>query len=474
MSGGEARRCRSCTEREPENAGHTSVAVSRFRVTCSGYRLFRVDNPVPGHEGGGRARGHDRGNETRHRRKVLFTVVLSFRGRRGSLGPYLSGDVADRNYLTNNDNPGPGSPGVSDESPRSGSRGGGPESGVNEGGATGTTSHASRIEPFERSVADLCGVEHAVAVNPPHSVATLTLQLAGVGHGDQVFVPAFDALDATVATLELGAEPVFVDCDPVTLTMGPLDLNNKIQSVSNAAAVVVTHAFGHPALMRLIRNVATVEGVAVVEDVTSALGATYRGGPVGGLGDVGYVTGQSSDGEDASSGGVVLTDRKAIAQAVRAIPQTGARAGTPSGSELLGITPERPEDASSWEATLRARITQRREQTRRLTNRLASNRRLIVPARRSDADPVYRQYVLRTRKRDRIRTCLAEKDIETERPVPAHRHHEVRPRLSGQPSLFGAESVGDQMFGLSLGGPMSDRKLDVVCSLIEECLVAAE
>jgi perosamine synthetase len=104
-----------------------------------------------------------------------------------------------------------------------------------------------------------------------------------VGPGDEVIVPSLTYVATANAVRYVGAEPVFVDVDPDTWCIDPGALARSI--TPRTRAVIVVHLYGHPADMDAIQRVAQPAGIRVVEDAAEAFGATYRGRPVGSLGD---------------------------------------------------------------------------------------------------------------------------------------------------------------------------------------------
>ena len=103
----------------------------------------------------------------------------------------------------------------------------------------------------------------------------LALAAMGVGPGDEVVVPSFVCSALLNAVTVTGASPVMAEIDPATLNLDPQDVERRL--TLRTKAVVVPHMFGLPAdLDRLLAL-----GVPLVEDCAQAIGARYRGRPVG-------------------------------------------------------------------------------------------------------------------------------------------------------------------------------------------------
>jgi perosamine synthetase len=112
-----------------------------------------------------------------------------------------------------------------------------------------------------------------------------------------------------------GLRPVFVDIDPDTFTLDPSALERAI--TPRTTAVVPTHLYGLPCDMEAVLTIARRHNLAVIEDCAHALGATYRGQPVGTLGDAALFSFQTLKPLNAFGGGLALVRDPAVARRVR-------------------------------------------------------------------------------------------------------------------------------------------------------------
>jgi dTDP-4-amino-4,6-dideoxygalactose transaminase len=144
------------------------------------------------------------------------------------------------------------------------------------------------VAQLEKSIAEYCGVEHAVACASGSDALLLALMGLNVGRGDQVIVPSFTFFATASAAWRLGATPVFVDIDPVTFNLAPAAVEAAITPATKA--IVPVHLFGQCAEMAPILETARWHGIGVVEDLAQAIGAHYRGQPAGSIGDIGCLS----------------------------------------------------------------------------------------------------------------------------------------------------------------------------------------
>ena len=122
------------------------------------------------------------------------------------------------------------------------------------------------------------------------------LKAAGIGPGDQVLLPGYTCVVVPNAILYLGAEPVFLDIDPGTYNLDPGLLEKWLTSRQDdrARAVIIQHTYGIPCDLDAITPLAEKGRLLVIEDSCHALGSTYKGRPVGTLGQAAFFSSQWS------------------------------------------------------------------------------------------------------------------------------------------------------------------------------------
>ena len=196
---------------------------------------------------------------------------------------------------------------------------------------TGWVSSAgSFVDRFEREFARQVGLTRAVAVSSGTAALHLALLAAGVQPGDEVVVSTLSFIAPANAIRYCGAHPVFVDADAQTWQMDvglvegflagcretPDGLINPARG-RRVSAVLPVHSRGHPVDMEPLLAAARRHKLAVVEDATESLGASYRGKPVGTLGDAGCFSFNGNKLLTTGGGGMVVTDREAVGEHVR-------------------------------------------------------------------------------------------------------------------------------------------------------------
>ncbi len=186
--------------------------------------------------------------------------------------------------------------------------------------ADGRLTMGPRVERFERAVADAVGTADAVAVSSGTAALHLALLALGVGHGDEVVVPAYTFPATANAVLLCGGRPVLVDVDPETFLVRPELVAAAV--TARTRVVIGVHLFGRPLDWEALQT-AVPQEVALVEDAAGALGARYRGVPCGALGLLGCLSFHPRKIVTTGEGGAVTTDVAELAATVRSLRHHG-------------------------------------------------------------------------------------------------------------------------------------------------------
>ena len=179
---------------------------------------------------------------------------------------------------------------------------------LNEGAVT---------KEFEDQLALQLGLVHPVAVNSGTSALHLALLVAGVTEGDEVIIPAQTFVATGTVVLMCGARPVFCDIDPKTGNMDPVALKARISD--RTRAMIPVHWGGSPCNLGALGEIAESAGLTVIEDAAHALGATYRGRPIGSISPLTAFSFQSIKHLTTGDGGVLCCLDTSVEQRARAL-----------------------------------------------------------------------------------------------------------------------------------------------------------
>ena len=171
------------------------------------------------------------------------------------------------------------------------------------------------VKQFESAFADFTGARHALAVNSCTAALHLALEAAGIGPGDEVVTSPM-TFTATAAVVEhLGARPVFVDCDPASLSIDAGRIESAI--TPRTKAILPVHFAGQACDMDTILAVADRHGLPVIEDAAHALPTRHRGRMVGALGKATCFSFYATKNITTGEGGMVTTDDDVFADRMR-------------------------------------------------------------------------------------------------------------------------------------------------------------
>ncbi len=148
---------------------------------------------------------------------------------------------------------------------------------------SGWVTQGPRVAAFEADFAAYVGAPHACAVSSCTAALHLALHALGVGPGDEVVTVSHSFIATANAVRHCGADPVFVDVDPLTFNMDPAGLEAAI--TPRTRAILPVHQVGLPCDLTAILAVAGRRGLPVVEDAACAIGSeAFVGGAWGRIG----------------------------------------------------------------------------------------------------------------------------------------------------------------------------------------------
>jgi len=153
------------------------------------------------------------------------------------------------------------------------------EQAVLEALRSGWVSQGPKVAEFEKRFAEYVGAAHAVAVSSCTTALHLAMVVSGIKEGDEVLCPSFSFIATANCIRYVGAQPVFVDIDPLTYNLDPNRIEEAI--TPRTRAILVVHQIGLPAAMDEINAIAARKGLLVIEDAACAIGSEYGGQRIG-------------------------------------------------------------------------------------------------------------------------------------------------------------------------------------------------
>jgi len=182
---------------------------------------------------------------------------------------------------------------------------------------SGWVTTGPKTRQFEQEFAAYMGDGgEAISVNSATAGLHLALEALGIGSGDEVIVPTLTFTATAEVVRYLGADPVFVDVDPVTLNIDVAAIRAAI--TPRTRAIIPVHYAGLACDMDAILDLARSHGLKVVEDAAHAFPACYKGRLVGTLAsDVTVFSFYANKTMTTGEGGMVVTHDAALASRIR-------------------------------------------------------------------------------------------------------------------------------------------------------------
>jgi len=181
--------------------------------------------------------------------------------------------------------------------------------GVLESGSIATE---SVVKEFEDRFATSIGRKHAIAVNSGTIALYLAVRVQGFA---KVVLPAITCPEVLNTVVHAGAEPLIADVEEKMHNLDPRELGGDW--TAGADAIVITHAYGHPARIDEIQRTYDAEGLTLIEDFAQSIGATYRGSLCGSFGEISVTSFYATKSLTTGHGGMVLTDSDDLSRQLR-------------------------------------------------------------------------------------------------------------------------------------------------------------
>ena len=331
------------------------------------------------------------------------------------------------------------------------------------------------VDELERALAAFAGVGHAIAVSSGRDALTIALMAMGVKAGDAVFVPAFTFAATAGAVVSVGAEPVFVDVDPATFNMDPVDLDRAIAETEAAGrvkprAIMPVDLYGLPANYAVINATADRHRLQVLADAAQSFGGGVGNTRVGALAPVSATSFYPTKPLGCyGDGGAILAEDAGIAEHVRMIRSHG-RAGTGDEAVVLGLTGRldtlQAAVLLSKLSVFAEELDRRAAIAARYTAALAGI--VTVPVIPAGSRSAFALYTIRVPDRDGMRARLDAKGIGTGLfyRLALHQHPAFKDFVGR--ALPVSERLAEDVLSLPVHADLTDAEVDrVIAAVIE-------
>ncbi len=331
-----------------------------------------------------------------------------------------------------------------------------------------------QVSAFEREFANYIGASQAIGVANGTDAIALALRALDIGCGDEVITVAHTAV-ATVAAIEqVGATPVLVDVEAGLLTMDPAQLAEA--TTPRTRAVIPVHLYGQAASIDAIERFCSEHELALIEDASQAHGATWDGRRLGSIGLIGVFSCYPTKNLGAlGDAGVIVTSDLAIAERLRALRQYG---WVDRNNSLEPGVNSRLDELQA--AVLRVKLRQldhhndRRRELADAYDAALADLPVKTPTRNARGDHVFHLYVVEVSDRERVRTYLSQRGIQTvvHYPIPVHLQPAYLGRIRTANELPVTVAASERILSLPIFPELTDNMQSRVIRAITEAVGA--
>jgi dTDP-4-amino-4,6-dideoxygalactose transaminase len=320
------------------------------------------------------------------------------------------------------------------------------------------------VSKFETLFAELCGTKYAISLASGTDALVLAMKALGIGLDDEVITVPNTFISTVSAIVLVGARPVLVDVKED----GNIDPEKVEELITvKTRAIIPVHLTGKPAEMDSILAIARKRKIAVIEDAAQAVTATFRGTPVGSLGDCGCFSLHPLKTLNAlGDAGVVTTNDGKLAARVKKLRNLGLTSRD-NCDEWSGHSRLDTIQAASLIVKLKyvKKYTEKRRQNvERYRNLLSGLTEIECPQEEPSERSVYHTFVIRTEKRDELQKYLTTYGIGTavHYPIPIHLQSVTKRLGYGKGSFPSAEKLAETILSLPIYPELEEDDLNYV------------
>ena len=344
-------------------------------------------------------------------------------------------------------------------------------------GVIDTTSYilGPALAAFEADFARYCGIRHCIGVATGLDALRLSLEICGIGRGDEVILPANTFIATALAVTKSGATPVLVDADPAT---DLINLEQVRKCINKKTRVLMpVHLYGRLADMDAVQALAAEFGLRVIEDAAQAHGAERGGKKAGTHGITGCFSFYPGKNLGAfGDGGAITTQDDALAEKLRAHRNYGSSkkyyhqtCGENSRLDTLqaAILGVKLKHLDTWNE-------KRRGWAQEYHKRLSSVKGLVLPGLVTDKSHVHHIFPVKVapEQRDPLLTHLQSQGIgaSIHYPLPIHQQEAYKntPLAGGRFPV--TEDHSRRMISLPMFPELTHEELEYICKTVIDFL----
>jgi len=281
---------------------------------------------------------------------------------------------------------------------------------------------------FEKKFAKLIGTKYAVGVNSGTDAIKLSLKTLGIKHGDEVITTANTFVATVGAICELGAKPIFVDCDDSFC----MDVNLVEKKITKKTkAIVPVHFTGYMTNMIKLNKIAKRYNLPIVEDACQSILASINKKNSGTWSDFGAFSLHPLKNINVwSDGGVIVTSNKRYYEKLKLLRNHGLV--DRDNVQICGYNSRLDTFQAvvgNWLIPSAKMIANKRIQNANFYDKnLGKIKEISIPPRIKNYKIVYHLYIVFAERRDKLLKYCQKMGIEAKvhYPIPMYRQNAMK------------------------------------------------
>jgi perosamine synthetase len=326
-----------------------------------------------------------------------------------------------------------------------------------------------KTREFEQAIEEFTGAKHCIVTNNGTISLSLGAMACGVQSGNDVLVPNYTMVATPNSVKMFGANPIFVDVDPLTLCMR-LDLAEQALTKKTTAVMLVTPNGRYPreGIDSWIAF-ATRHNLALIEDAAQSLGSHYPTGVhIGTVGHVGSFSFSAPKVISTGQGGAIVTNDDTIAERVRRLKDFGRSSGGTDVHDTIGYNFKFTDVQAVIGLAQMQKLSWRVDRKKQILERYQTKLSGVTPIEffEQDLDHTTPWFIdIRTQERDNLADFLRDRGIGTR---PMYPPINAQKAYSCPGSYPASEEIGRNGLWLPSASQLSDEQIDTVCSALTE------
>ncbi len=326
------------------------------------------------------------------------------------------------------------------------------------------------VEEIEKVVAGLCGARYGIGVASGTDALDIALAACEVRPGDEVITSPFSFVSVAEVVIRMGAKPVFADIDPRTYNIDPDQIAARI--TSRTRAIVPVHLYGQSADMDPVLEIGKSKGIPVIEDMAQAIGARYKGKPVGSMGAMACISFYPTKNLGCcGDGGMILTSDDALRDKAASLRKHGQ--GDKYNYKYIGVNSRLDSIQAAILLAKAANLDQWNGERRRLAalyDQMLKGLPIETPYAAPYAYHVYHQYTTQADRRDHLQAHLKERGVGTAIHYPLGIHMQDAYRNLGykEGDLPNNDEAARRVLSLPMFPELEEAEVEYVADSIRE------